>query len=117
MVYKTPMAPLVCQKRFLKAFTETTIIHKDRYSKYRRRDDGRTFTVYKPGFPGQEVVYDNRWVVLYNPYLLQKFHSYINIEVYALVQAIKYIHKYIYKGTDYITIAVSGTDNEITHYV
>ena len=70
MVRKTPTAPLVCQKRFLKAFTATTIIREDGYPKYRRRDDGRTFTVRKLGFLDQEVVRDNRWVVPYNPYLL-----------------------------------------------
>jgi hypothetical protein len=34
-----------------------------------------------------------------------------------LVQSIKYIHKYVYKGTDRTTLAVSGTDDEITCYV
>ena len=70
MVRKTPAAPLACQKRFPKAFAATTIICEDGYPEYRRRDDGRTFTVRKPGFPDQEVVRDNRWVVPYNPYLL-----------------------------------------------
>jgi hypothetical protein len=70
IVHKTPTAPLAYQKRFPKAFTETTIIHEDGYPEYRRRDDGRTFTVRKPGFPGQQVVRDNRWIVPYNLYLL-----------------------------------------------
>jgi hypothetical protein len=60
MVRKTPIAPLACQKKFPKAFAATTIIREDRYPEYRRRDDGRTFTVRKPGFPDQEVVRDNR---------------------------------------------------------
>jgi hypothetical protein len=85
IVRKTPTAPLACQKRFPKAFTETTIIYEDGYPEYRRRDDGRTFTVRKPGFPGQQVVYDNRWIVPYNLYLLQKFRSHINVEVCALI--------------------------------
>lgn len=78
MARKTPAAPLVYQKRFPKAFTAITIVREDGYPEYRRRDDGRTFTVRKPGFPRQEVV-------PYNPYLLQKFCSYINVEVYASV--------------------------------
>jgi hypothetical protein len=117
MVRKTPTAPLKCQKRFPKAFTATTIVREDGYPEYRRRDNGRTFTVRKPGFPDREVVRDNRWVVPYNPYLLQRFRSHINVEVCASVQSIKYIHKYVYKGTDRTTLAVSGTDDEITRYV
>jgi hypothetical protein len=39
------------------------------------------------------------------------------VEVYALVQAIKYIYKYVYKGTDYTTVAITATDDEITRYV
>jgi hypothetical protein len=39
------------------------------------------------------------------------------VEVCASVQAIKYIHKYVYKGTDRTTIAVTATDDEITRYV
>ena len=33
------------------------------------------------------------------------------------VQAVKYIYKYVYKGTDYTTLIVSMTDDEITCYV
>ena len=29
----------------------------------------------------------------------------------------KYIHKYIYKRTDHMTITVSGTNNKITYYI
>jgi hypothetical protein len=70
IVRKTPAAPLVYQKRFPKAFAAITIICKDRYPEYRYRNNGRIFTVRKPGFPDQEVVCNNRWVVPYNPYLL-----------------------------------------------
>jgi hypothetical protein len=117
MVRQYPHGPLACSKRFPKPFTERTMINEDGYPEYCRRDNGQTFTVRKPGFPGQEVVRDNRWVVPYNPYLLRKFHSHINVEVCATVQAVKYIHKYVYKGTDRTTIAVTATDDEITRYV
>ncbi len=117
IVYKIPATLLICQKRFLKAFTETTIIRKDRYPEYYYQDNSQTFIVYKPGFLDQEVVCNNCQVVPYNLYLLQKFCSHINIKVYASIQAIKYIYKYIYKGIDYITIAISGIDNEITCYI
>jgi hypothetical protein len=70
MVRKEAYSPLVCSKRFPKAFTDRTVINEDGYPEYRRRDNGQMFTVRKPGFPGQEVVRNNRWVVPYNPYLL-----------------------------------------------
>lgn len=114
---RTPDSPLTCQKRFPKPFTEVTVVNEDGYPEYRRRDDGRTFTVRKPGAPDQEVVRDNRWVVPYNPYLLQKYRAHVNVEVCATVQAVKYINKYIYKGPDRTTVAVSNTDDEITRYL
>jgi hypothetical protein len=70
MVRYMPAALLVYQKRFPKAFMAIMIICKDGYPEYWCRNDGRTFTVCKPGFPGQEVVRNNRWIVPYNPYLL-----------------------------------------------
>ena len=33
------------------------------------------------------------------------------MEVCASVQAIKYIHKYIYKGSDHTTLQLQETDN------
>ena len=117
MVREFPHSPLKCSKRFPKPFTDQTLIHEDGYPEYCRRDSGETFTVRKPGFPGQEVVRDNRWVVPYSPYLLQKFQSHINVEICASVQSIKYIHKYVYKGTDRTTVAVTNTDDEIARYV
>jgi hypothetical protein len=117
MVRQEPNRPLSCSKRFPKAFTDRTVIRDDGYPKYRHRDNGQTFTVRKPGFLGQEVVRDNRWVVPYNPYLLRKFRSHINIEICASVKAVKYINKYVYKGGDRTTIAVTDALDEIARYV
>ena len=117
MVRKHPHGPLLCSKRFPKPFAEHTLIHEDGYPEYCRRDDGKTFTVRKPGCRDLQVVRDNRWVVPYSPYLLQKFRSHINIEVCASVQAIKYIHKYVYKGADRTTVAVTAAEDEITRYI
>lgn len=117
MARRFPMSPLCCQKRFPKPFSAVTVVHEDRYPEYRRRDDGETCTVRKPSFPDDTVVRDNRWVVPYNPYLLQKYRCHMNVEVCATVQAVKYIHKYVYKGTDRTTAAVSSTNDEITRYV
>jgi hypothetical protein len=70
MVRKEAYSPLVYSKRFPKAFTDRTVINEDGYPEYYCRDNRQTFTVCKPGFLGQEVVRNNRWVILYNPYLL-----------------------------------------------
>src|SRR5450432_3446836 len=99
MIRRTPSSPLECSKKFPKPFCESIVIVEDGYLQYRRRNDGRTFTKPKPGALGQVVVCDNSWVVPYNLYLLQKFRYHINVEICATVYVIKYIHKYIYKGS------------------
>ena len=114
---RTETGPLVCQKRFPKEFSPVTVIPEDRYPQYRRRDNGNTFTVRRPPVTGRMFTYDNRWVVPYNLYLLRKYRSHINVEVCATIYAVKYIHKYIYKGSDRITLAAGLADDEITRYV
>jgi hypothetical protein len=37
--------------------------------------------------------------------------------VYTTIQAVKYIYKYVYKGSDCITLVVSAIDNKITYYI
>ena len=60
---------------------------------------------------------DNRWVVPYNPYLTRHFKANINIEICSSVQAIKYIHKYIYKGSDCATIQVDIKKDKVAQYL
>jgi hypothetical protein len=49
---------------------------------------------------------DNRWVVPYNPYLLQYFNYHINVEACGSIKVVKYLFKYIYKGHDRACITV-----------
>ncbi|KAL5648116.1 hypothetical protein ACJX0J_042471, partial [Zea mays] len=80
-----------------------------------RRDDGRKETV-----RGCEL--DNRWVVPYNPYLLRLFNCHINVEACGSIKAVKYLFKYIYKGHDRASVAVTdankadGDVDEIKQY-
>jgi hypothetical protein len=54
--------------------------------------------------------------VPYNPYLIRRYKAHINVEICTTVQAIKYIHKYVYKGRDKVTLEIADTD-EIKRYV
>jgi hypothetical protein len=94
-----------CQKRFPKDFNPETIVKEDGYPVYRHRDDRASF---KKTIHGQIVIFDNRHVVPYNPFLCRKYNAHINVEICASVRMVKYIHKYIYKGTDRSTVRISG---------
>ena len=75
-----------------------------------RRDDGHTFV--KKGH-----VYDNRYVVPYNRLLSILLNCHINVESTSSISAVKYIYKYVYKGSDAVMAKVSSgtsTTNE-TH--
>ena len=101
-----------CSKKFPKDFRDATIVPEDGYPLYRRRDTGET-VAYKVG--NREILLDNRFVVPYNPYLSKKYTSHINVEICATVKAVKYIHKYIYKGSDRATVQIrqNGPRDEI----
>ena len=42
---------------------------------------------------------------------------YINVEVCAFIQSIKYIHKYIYKGNDCTTLQLAIDGNKVKQYL
>jgi len=46
-----------------------------------------------------------------------EFDCHINLEMCASVKAVKYIHKYIYKGPDRATIQTDGPQDEIRSYL
>lgn len=56
-------------------------------------------------------------MVPYNPYLTRHFKAHINFKVCSSVQAIKYIHIYIYKGLDCSTIQVDINKDVVTQYL
>jgi len=107
-----PNAPCMvsgcCSKKFPKSFSEETVVQADGYPVYRRRNNGQTFV---KRCNGREVVMDNRWVVPHSPYLSRKYACHINVEICASVKSIKYIHKYVYKGSDQTT-AVIGENRQ-----
>ena len=100
-----------CSKRYPKEFCEETMMGEDGYPQYARPNNGSTFTDRRGN------VYDNRDVVPHNPYLTARYGCHINVEVCASVKAIKYIHKYIYKGHDHTTVEIHGQRDEIKEYL
>ncbi|GBC01417.1 hypothetical protein RclHR1_04190001 [Rhizophagus clarus] len=104
-----PLAPCMknglCQKHYLKSFQSTTQKNSDGYPIYRKRDNG-SFVEVRSG-----ICLDNRWVIPHNVELVTKYDAHINIEICNSVLAIKYLYKYVYKGYDQATIALSQPDN------
>ena len=97
----------MCSKGFPKNFQETTVLPNDGhgYPLYARPNNGRI--IVKNGFH-----FDNRWVVPYNRYLLLKFWCHINVEFIGNFATVKYIYKYVHKGTDVSTTEIQGADRD-----
>lgn len=82
-----------CSKHFPKTFQAETILDEFGLTVYKRRDDGRY--VIKNG-----KKLDNRNVVPYNMKLLKKYQAHINVEWCNKSNMIKYLFKYVTKGSD-----------------
>ncbi len=111
-----PNAPCMingtCKAGYPKPFRNHTSLSEDGFALYARPNDG--VKVEKRGF-----VFDNRWVVPYNPKLLYKYNAHINVEVCASVKNIKYIYKYVHKGADMASVGAQSIDgpDEINNHV
>jgi hypothetical protein len=112
---KDKTGKLCCSKKYPKEFRAETTMREDSYPDYRRLDNGRVTTQ-------RGVILDNRYVVPYNPFLTRRYKAHINVEMLADVNAVKYIHKYVYKGVDKATMAIkegnkSIEQDEIQQYI
>lgn len=101
----------VCTKRYPRDFVRETQTDKEGYPLYRRRgpDDGGLKTTFEN--QNGQIEVDNRWVVPYSPFLSKTFNAHINIEMCNSVKSIKYICKYIYKGSDMSVFEITN-DNQ-----
>ena len=99
----------VYKKHFPKAFTNQTIIKEDGYPDYACPDNGKTVQKCQD-------VFDNKVMVPHPRELLVQFNCHINLKVCGSIKAVKYIHKYIYKGPDHATV-LTGGENEIHSYL
>ncbi|POM57705.1 Helitron helicase-like protein [Phytophthora palmivora] len=107
-----------CSKKFPKPLSEETSMTADNYPTYRRRRRPEGILNRKGKVWDNATI--NQWIVLYNAFLSQKYNYHINIEVCATNKAIKYIYKFVYKGSDMTTIIIDGQDieaNEIQQYL
>ena len=102
-----------CTKKYPKEFVGTTNELFDGYPQYRRRKNNVTVNI-------RGVTVDNRWVVPYNPWLVEKYQAHINVEACMSVRSVKYLYKYIYKGHDCIELEFREEHNnhdEISTFV
>ena len=84
---------------------------KSGYPLYRRRC---RYRVRRAGH-----VFDDTWVASYAPCLLKRYRAHINVQVCSGTACIKYIMKYMHKGTAKATVGLRNTDDkdEITQYL
>ncbi|XP_058727025.1 uncharacterized protein LOC131598443 [Vicia villosa] len=93
-----------CSKYYPKKFQSTTVVDQDGYPIYRRRDNGNTID--KNG-----IILHNGHVVPHNPNLLLKYGAQINMEWCNQSTSIKYLFKYINKGSDRISPVIVPSDS------
>ncbi|XP_074305160.1 uncharacterized protein LOC141640171 [Silene latifolia] len=91
-----------CSKYYPKPSTERTTVDGDGYPIYKRSKKG--VTVIK-----DDVPLGNDFVIKYNSQLLLKYRAHINVEWCNQSRSIKYLFKYINKGSDRVTMHSSYT--------
>lgn len=107
-----------CSKKYPRALISDTITGVDGYPMYRRRsvaDNGASTII---NVRNQPVRVDNRWVVPYSPLLSKTYKAHINVEYCNSVKSIKYICKYVTKGSDMAVFGVAdpNRNDEIHQY-
>lgn len=105
-----------CSKRFPKAFVNETITTEDGYPSYRRRSPEAGGFVAQVKVNGNILEVDNRWIVPYSPVLSRTFETHLNVEYCSSVHSIKYICKYVNKGSDQATFGFKNENDEIMKY-
>ncbi|KAG2217967.1 hypothetical protein INT45_001401 [Circinella minor] len=85
-----------CSQGYPKPFVAETRVSRDGYPIYRRRENIHN----RHHFQCSNFIADNSHVIPYNPYLCQKYNAHINVEICTSSRAIKYLYKYLTKGSD-----------------
>ena len=58
------------------------------------------------------MLFNNRWVIPYDIYLLQKYDCHINVEICSDVKVVKYLYKYVYKAHDRAAMYIAYADGD-----
>ena len=98
----------MCSKFFPKGTQPNTIVGEDGFVQYRHCPDTGHF-VERYG-----VKLDNEWVVPYNMTLLKRFRAHINAEWCNKTHIIKYLFKYITKGSDCARVVIETCAPDVT---
>ena len=107
-----------CIKRYPKVYLEEIRTDNDGYFLYRRHkpEDREKSTTERDR--GEEITLHNQWVQPHNKLLCKILKAHINVEYCSSVKAIKYITKYVNKGSDMATFPTGdeGGQDEIKKY-
>ncbi|KAF3643172.1 G2/mitotic-specific cyclin S13-7 [Capsicum annuum] len=107
-----PQCPCMKQgkynKHFPKKFNSQTSFDEDGIPIYRRRNT-------RSQVKKNNILLDNRFVVPYNRNLIIKFDAHINIELCNYSSSVKYLFKYVNKGSDRETTTIECTDTTEVH--
>lgn len=79
-------------------------------SRRNSRDGGFTASI---RIRNREIVVNNRYVVPYNTWLLQKYEEHIDLEWCVSIKAMKYLCKYIFKGIDHATVSLHRREDGV----
>nr|GEZ26382.1 DNA helicase [Tanacetum cinerariifolium] len=96
-----------CKKNFPKEYCQQRYIDKNGFVHYKRRNTNVTTT-------RQNIKLDNSYVVPYNKKLLTTFYTHINVEYCGWSMLIKYLFKYISKGTDRVVARISTNSTSVS---
>ncbi|GJW14187.1 DNA helicase [Tanacetum coccineum] len=96
-----------CNRNFPKPYSNNTYIDKDGFVHYQRRET-------RIDTERQNVRLDNSYVVPYNRTLCLRYYPHINVEYYGWTMLIKYLFKYISKGTDRVVANITTPIGETT---
>ncbi|KAG3019640.1 hypothetical protein PC120_g9774 [Phytophthora cactorum] len=99
-----------CTKGFPKPLAEVTRGNVDGYPVYRRRR--RAAGTLKSKKREYDNATANQGVVPHNPYFSQKYNCHINVEVCTGITAVKYLYKYVYKGSDKAVVTIEAIQVE-----